>query len=469
MIIDRILNGRSAERDAPFISVDQWVDLVTQFSYQGVNYSVPNQPQEQIGGNFASLASQAFMSDSVVFACIAKQLSVFSEARFQFRQLRTGGPGRLFGTDDLVPLEQPWPSANTGDLLTRDLLYGILAGNAFNVRVGRQIRCLRPDWVTLVIGSDDGAQAWDANAEVVGIIYHPGGPNSGRDPVTYDARDVAHFIHTPDPLAQFRGMSPLTPLIREIMADKAAMDHKLKFFENGATPQLVVKLDTPDLEQYKAYIELFRSKNEGSDNAYKTLFLAAGADVTPVGADLKQIDFKATQGAGETRIAAALGVPPVLVGLSEGLASATYSNYAMARRSFADGTLRPMWRNLCGSLANIVTVPPKSELWYDESQIAFLREDEKDAAEIQSIQASTINSLITNGFDPDTAIDAVMAQDFSRLEHSGFLSVQLQPPPGGKALPVGSEGDSNEPADTTTKPANQNGNGNGVKPVPALN
>jgi phage portal protein BeeE len=52
-----------------------------------------------------------------------------------------------------------------------------------------------------------------------------------------------------------------------------------------------------------------------------------------------------TQGAGETRIAAAAGVPPVIVGLSEGLQAATYSNYSQARRRFADGTMRPLWRN----------------------------------------------------------------------------------------------------------------------------
>ena len=40
-------------------------------------------------------------------------------------------------------------------------------------------------------------------------------------------------------------------------------------------------------------------------NAYETLYLGGGADVKVVGNDFRQMDLKATQGAGETRIAAA--------------------------------------------------------------------------------------------------------------------------------------------------------------------
>jgi hypothetical protein len=68
-----------------------------------------------------------------------------------------------------------------------------------------------------------------------------------------------------------------------------------------------------------------KENHAGADNAWKTLNLYPGADVTVVGANLKDIDFKNVRGGGETRIAAAAGVPPVIVGLSEGLAAATYS------------------------------------------------------------------------------------------------------------------------------------------------
>jgi Phage portal protein len=192
---------------------------------------------------------------------------------------------------------------------------------------------------------------------------------------------------------------------------------------------MVIKMpESVRKEAVKDWVEQFRASHEGLANAYKSLVLGGGADVTTVGADFQQMDFKVTQGAGETRIAAAARVHPVIVGLSEGLqgASLNAGNFALARRSFADGTMRPLWRNMAGSLSNIVKVPGGAELWYDDRDIAFLREDEKDAADIQSTRAQTIAALIREGFKPDSVINAVEASDFSRLVHTGLYSVQLQ-------------------------------------------
>jgi hypothetical protein len=76
-------------------------------------------------------------------------------------------------------------------------------------------------------------------------------------------------------------MSWLTPVIRRSWAT-AATAHKLKFFENGATPNLIVKLDPSDsAEAFESWSKLFEEKYGGaSANAYKTMFLGGGADAT---------------------------------------------------------------------------------------------------------------------------------------------------------------------------------------------
>src|SRR5207302_4894276 len=126
----------------------------------------------------------------------------------------------------------------------------------------------------------------------------------------------------------FRGMSWLEPVIREVLGDNAMTTHKIKFLDNGASPNMVVSLD-PQItkKSFDEWVKVFEEGHRGVLNAYKTLYLGGGAKVDVVGANLRQLDFKITQGAGETRVAAAAGTPPVLVGLSEGLESATYSNY----------------------------------------------------------------------------------------------------------------------------------------------
>jgi phage portal protein BeeE len=412
-------------------------DWVNMFSFGNNFYSVRTtyggQSEETIEQSFTGMINGAYKANGVVFAVMLARLSLFSEARFQFRQRRQGRPGDLFGSTALAPLETPWPNGTTGDLLSRMIQHADLAGTAFVARrPGGRLRVLRPDWVTVVLGSDSPAvelSTDDLDAEIIGYIYHPGGRYSGNEPVTLLAEDVAQFAPVPDPIARYRGVSWLTPIIREIQGDLAASAHKLKFFENGATPNMVVSLDPAiQEEEFNRWVAKFAANHEGIANAYRTLYLGAGAKVQLVGSNLQQLDFKVVQGAGETRIAAAGGVPPIIVGLSEGLSSATYSNYGQARRRFADGTMRPLWRNAAASLATLITVPANAELWYDDRDIPFLAEDVKDAAEIQQLNAGAIRSLIDAGFVPASVISAVTAGDLNRLQHSGLYSVQLQPP-----------------------------------------
>ena len=239
------------------------------------------------------------------------------------------------------------------------------------------------------------------------------------------------FRSIPDPLATYRGMSWITPILREIQADQAMTRHQRAFFDNGATVNMVIRHEKGATQAaVEKWVKQFEEKFSGPSNAYKTLQLYPGADVTPVGSNLKDITFKEVRGGGETRVAAAAGVPPVIVGLSEGLAAATYSNYGQARRRLADGTAHPLWQNLAGSLENIIKRPAGAgnRLWYDASDVPFLREDEKDAADIQKTRAETINTLITAGYQPDSVIKAVESGDLRLLKHSGLTSVQLLPP-----------------------------------------
>lgn len=389
--------------------------------------------------------------NGAVAALMFARLMAFSEARFQFRRMSQGRPGDLFGTPELELLERPWPNATTGDLLARMIMDVDLAGNAFLTVVTdpdgtRRIRRLRPDWVTIVTGSRSEPDLYgDAiDGDILGYIYDPLTGGTGEGDVLLP-HQVAHFAPIPDPEYQFRGMSWLTPVIREIEADSAATEHKRAFFRNGATLQAIVSLDPsikPEtFERFKAAME---ESHAGAWNAYRTLYVGGGADVKVVGADLRQLDFKATQGAGESRLAAAAGVPPVIVGFSEGLqgSSLNAGNYASSRRRFADLTLRPLWRNASGSLATLIDVPAGAELWYDDRDIAFLREDRGDVAQIQQQQAMTIRQLVDAGYEPESVTAAVANEDMTLLKHTGLYSVQLQKPgepgePGAPALPAG--------------------------------
>jgi phage portal protein BeeE len=402
--------------------------------------------RETIGNDFEAYAHEAYMANGVVFSCMAARMYLFSEARFAWRRFRNGQPESLFTNSELGLLERPWPGGTIGDLLGRMIQDADLCGNAYHTTVddlgrmgaasrggpGRRIARLRPDWVQIILGSRSG-NLRDLDTRPVGYLYKPPpSPQGDSTPVLLLPGEVSHFSPVPDPTARFRGMSWLTPVVREIQADKAASRHKLKFFEQGATISTVVSLDkeiTP--EAFEAFVAQMRAQTEGVDMAYKTLYLGGGADVTLNGSNMQQMDFKSTQGAGETRIAAAAGMHPVIVGLSEGLqgSSLNAGNFDAAVRLTADKTIRPLWRMAAGSLERLLASPgDDAALWYDPRDVAFLQDSTTDQAEIQSKQAVTARQLLDAGFTPESVVAFLDTGSLNALEHSGLYSVQLQAP-----------------------------------------
>lgn len=463
----RLAFWRPPPTDEQRYSTDDYIAWLNAFTYQGTTYSPPGIQQTLAGEaesapqGFVGMAEQAWGGNAVVFACMAVRQLVFSAIRFQWQDFNNGRPAGLTGNPALRPLEVPWPGGTTQDLLNRMIQDADLAGNFYAIRdtplarIGGdtstfEIVRLRPDWVVNVREPRNirgGQVGWRR----MGIAYFEGGYGSGNDPVAFQAGEFAHFAPHPDPLANWRGMSWLTPVVREIQADGQMTTHKRKYFENGATPNIIVKYPVGAREEdMRAVAKLFAETYEGVDNAYKTLHIGGGADLSVVGSDMAQVDFRSVQGAGETRIAAAAGTPPAVVGLSEGLSGSSLNagNYMAARRRLADGTAHPLWQNASGSLAPLIATPSTlgaqwpiyqkgfMRLWYDARDVPFLREDEKDAAQIGQIRAASIRQYIDAGFEPGSARDAVDKGDLTLLKHTGLFSVQLQPPNTGMAPSV---------------------------------
>jgi hypothetical protein len=448
---------RPAERS--ITTLEAYVAALNEFYYNGhvypltgIQQSMSGEPSESITNSLEQYAQSAYAANGVVFACMAVRQLVFSSIRFQFQRFNRGRPTDLFGGPSLAALEEPWPGGTTQDMLSRMILDADLAGNSYLVEdtplpllggsEGPEVVRMRPDWLEIVLQPRriNGRQV---GFRRIGYAYWEGGRYSGNDPALFDVSDVAHFAPYPDPLATYRGMSWLTPVIREVQNDGLMTKHKRKFFENAATPNVIVRMDPSiTFEQFREFAESMNASHKGVEDAYKTLYVGAAADVTVAGANFQQMDFKTVQGAGETRIAAAAGVHPVIVGLSEGMqgSSLNAGNYGQVRRRFVDGTMHPLWQNAAGSLQRIVRPPDGTRLWYDSRDVPFLREDEKDAAEILSIKAQAMRQWIDAGYHPDSVKAAMLAGgDIAALEHSGYFSVQLQQPGAETpALPAGS-------------------------------
>jgi len=369
-------------------------------------------------GAFLSYATSGYSGNAVVFSVIGARMHLFAEAQPRILDTRTG---RLLPPDErLKVLTEPWPNAGAGELLSRMEQDVSLAGNAFILRQTDRLVRLRPDYVQLVILPDE-----DGHPTLEGYLYSPSGVVDNES-VFYQPSEVAHYSPVPDPMSAFRGMSWITPVVREINGDIAMTTHKIAFFENAATPNVIIKyqekLNPTTLANLAAR---FAAKHEGAGNAWRTAVLDEGADLTVVGNSFEQMTFTAIQAAGENRIAAAAGVPGIVVGLKEGLMAATYSNFEQAMRRFADGTLRPLWHAAASSLEKFVPLNEGEELVLDASSVDALREGESQRAETFRIKATTAGELIRSGYDPETVAEAVALGDLSVLKHTGGVPTAL--------------------------------------------
>jgi len=391
-------------------------------------------------GNFEEYASVGFGSNAIVFACIQVRQRFLSEIEFKYQNL---GDRRLYGSPTLGLLEEPWPNGTTGDLVARMEQDASIAGNAYIHRTtSGTLQRLRPDWVSIVT---DGFQPFGYRYEA-----------PGSDPIMLPVEDVAHYAPIPDPQAPYRGMSWLSPVAKEIMSDRSMESHRNKYFQNAATPNMIVKVEQALSADDRQVIEQAMARKYVGDNAYKTMVIDRGADVQIVGNSMVDMAFADVQGVGEVRIASAAGVPPQLLGTQLGLKSSTFTNYTQAFRFFVDGTIRPLWRGMAGALERIVDVPAGSRLWYDDRFVPALQQDAQDEAAIYDANARTIGALIRSGFDPDACVDAVQNSDLSSLlgAHLGFLPTTLQPDEGdGPQVAVGGV------ADEDTSPSDPEVNG----------
>lgn len=468
-----------------------WEGMASGASILTTTYGSPD--REAILPQVTAWAQNANAADAVVFAAEVARMMLLSEAQFQFQ---AADDKHLFGDTRLGILERPWPKGTSGELIARCEQDAGVVGNSYTWAPPGEDRLirLRPDWTT-IISEMVQVPGGGTYRNLVGYWWEP--PKSVLDQgkgFFVPAEEVAHWAPIPDPQANFRGMSWLTPVYRDINADSGLIDYKIQYLTNAATPNIIIrysqKLQPGTIDSVR---ERMKARYGGVGNAFKTLVLDQGADLTVVGDNLSKMDFANVAQAGAERILSAAGVPPLVVGL-EPIKGAGKSYEEVIRR-FADLTLRPLWRSMCGALETLIDGLPSPgvRLWVDTGDIAALQEGEQVRAQVTLIRSQALLTLVQAGYTRDSAVGAVEAGDMSQLKpdplaaavpasptqvqhllgQPGQPGATAEPLPAGSTprLPVGSvsPGDGGNHTRPTRRPATvRRADANGHELVPAL-
>ncbi|MSN96764.1 phage portal protein [Campylobacter sp. FMV-PI01] len=136
-----------------------------------------------------------------------------------------------------------------------------------------------------------------------------------------------YYLKYYSPTSRYYGEPDYLPCLLQILINREADSYNYSFFKNGAKPDLAIvhENNEPTTEQIVAYKSFFSDSFKGANNAHKTL-LAYTNSIGDKEAKIRfeklggveDISFKALKEVSRDEIAAAHGIPPLLLGIIQG-------------------------------------------------------------------------------------------------------------------------------------------------------
>lgn len=382
--------------------------------------------------NIYDLIQNGFEDNELIYACVRKIANTAAHANMILHE-----PQR--GDEDLVEIEGPVsfmlnePNAEDTQFDFLDYIHTSLqvAGNAyvFKERAGTQVVNLwpiSPAEVTLIPGTR-GVRGWKVRRR--GLEW------------TVPPEDVKQLKFT-SLSSQWFGMSPLRTAVKIANLDMSATEFSKVFFQNAGVPRGLLKLKRrlqggeTEAQEIRAK---WRARMSGS-NRHEIAVLDENAEYEKVGSNLDEIELELLRDLVESRICAAFGVPPIMVGANVGLKRGTYANYEEAREQFWQETVLPLYRRIGLFMTRLIREDfdiGKNKVGFDFSGVAALQESETEKAEAMRIKAQAAMILINSGFEKGAVLETVGLPEIEETEEPEPVAAPAVQP----ALPAGNVDD----------------------------
>lgn len=204
-------------------------------------------------------------------------------------------------------------------------------------------------------------------------------------PIRVPREDIVHFRNGIDPHNPRLGLSPLSPVLREVFTDNEASNFTASVLRNqGVVGFIISPRDSdvlPNSDDILATKERFRTQFSG-DRRGEPLIMGSPVEIKQLGNSLKDMDLSAIRNLSEERVCAALGINPAIVGFGSGLEAtkvgATMREYKrLAWESQIIPTQKLAAQTLMNQLLHEFEADPSQFLVeFDRSNVASLQEDQ---------------------------------------------------------------------------------------------
>jgi HK97 family phage portal protein len=284
--------------------------------------------------DYASLAKEGFMQNSVVFSCV-KEISAASAGVpwLLFRQLPGGERRQVLQHPLLDLLARPNPLQGKYELIESVVCHLYLSGNTYMECVGptslpKELYVLLPDRMKVIP---------DPIHYVGGYEYSV----SGRK-VEFPRDRILH-LKLFNPLDDWYGLSPVQVAALAIDKLNAGDKWNASLLQNAAVPSgaLTCKQRLTD-DQFDRLKTEMRRQIQGVSNAREPLLLGQDLEWKELGISPKDMDWIEGLKMSPLQVAQVFNVPPELVGLGP----ATYQNRKEARKALYTEVVCPFLSRL---------------------------------------------------------------------------------------------------------------------------
>lgn len=343
-----------------------------------------------ISRSFLSLAREGYANNSIVYACLRLLSQSVPEAPLLAYTVGADREKKPVAHDHPLAqlIRQPNPLMTEYELIELITLHLGIVGRSHwwkqRDRAGRVVALwpLRPDRVgPRYGGAEDDDVTQDSRLAIIsGWTYAPPGSGAAQF-IPLD--DMISFNH-PDPAGEtggiVEGLGWVQVLAREIETDNEATTFVGALLKNNAMPGAILQTKTPNLSKDSAdRIKRIFGQQFGGSQRGMTAVLDADTTYTAASFNLQQLEFPDLRNIAESRIAAAAGVPAVLVGLKVGIDAGIKATITEQRQYFSETTLANYWRRLADQFTNDLASEFGGDLIvaFDTTQVKALSEQMK--------------------------------------------------------------------------------------------
>jgi HK97 family phage portal protein len=264
------------------------------------------------------------------------------------------------------------------------------------------------------------------NGQLAGWRYNAfSSVNAGIPKTTFTIEEV---IHTKDfnPYSLIRGLAPTSPIKDIIDIDYKSLIFNKAFFDNDATPGMMLSTDEQLTEtQINRLTEWMEKRHKGASKAFRMAVLEGGLKPVSIMPTHKDMDFIKQKEYARQEILGIWRVPQAFFNVTEGL---NYATFIGQMKMFWNYTIMPSLSKMTDMLNKYVVRPynPNMIAKFDLSNVVAYQEDFKE-------KVTTAQTLVAIGV-PLNAVNEKLGLGFEDYPWGDEWWVGFGLQPAGKAL-----------------------------------